>query len=92
MRNDDPRNNHAYRRLRKRIYATYRTCWLCGTTVDQTLPPNHRMARTLDHVTPLNKGGDLLDPANARLAHRTCNSARQDNEPPPLPTHHHTEW
>ncbi|MGW0633441.1 HNH endonuclease [Streptomyces sp. NPDC002758] len=35
-----------------------------------------RMTNALDHEVPLSKGGSLLDPANARAAHRRCNSAR----------------
>jgi 5-methylcytosine-specific restriction endonuclease McrA len=36
----------------------------------------HPLAFTLDHLVPLSKGGDLLDPINARSAHRRCNSRR----------------
>ncbi|MFF2475095.1 HNH endonuclease [Streptomyces sp. NPDC058066] len=38
--------------------------------------PPAPLAFTLDHLVPLSLGGDLLDPANARSAHRRCNSAR----------------
>jgi 5-methylcytosine-specific restriction endonuclease McrA len=51
-------------------------CWLCGHNIDPTLDAKHAMSFTLDHLIPLSKGGDLLDPANARAAHRRCNSAR----------------
>ncbi|MEV0470229.1 HNH endonuclease [Streptomyces prunicolor] len=55
-------------------------CWWCGGPIryDITGRPaqRHRDAFTLDHALPLSKGGDLLDPANARSAHRRCNSAR----------------
>ncbi len=89
MRDGDPRNGNRYRRLRQHIYATHTTCWLCGTHVDQTLPHAHRMARTVDHITPINKGGDCLDPTNCRLAHRACNSSRQDKPAQPTPPHQH---
>ncbi|MFE6305024.1 HNH endonuclease [Nocardiopsis sp. NPDC057823] len=64
------------------------TCWLCGRPIDMVLTaadPNHREAWTLDHRVPLSRGGDPLDPANAREAHRRCNSARGNREPRPRP-------
>ncbi|MYV56520.1 HNH endonuclease [Streptomyces sp. SID3212] len=55
-------------------------CWLCGHNIayEITGPEagKHPLAFTLDHLVPLSRGGDLLDPANARSAHRRCNSAR----------------
>jgi 5-methylcytosine-specific restriction endonuclease McrA len=55
-----------------------RDCWrchLCRRKVDPTLPYQHRMAGTRDHLVPVSEGGDDT-PANLRLAHRACNSAR----------------
>ncbi|WP_371674455.1 HNH endonuclease [Streptomyces sp. NBC_00289] len=51
-------------------------CWLCGHNIDPRLDPRHPMSWTLDHLVPLSRGGDLLDPANARPAHRRCNSSK----------------
>ncbi len=67
-----------YRRLQAQVFAEETHCWLCGEHVDQRLPHNDRMARSLDHVVPLAQGGPALDRANARLAHRQCNSERGD--------------
>ena len=72
------RYGHRYRQVQRIVYARETHCWLCGEYVDQTLRPNARRARTVDHVIPLSKGGDPLSRANARLAHRTCNSSRAD--------------
>ena len=55
-------------------------CWLCGGQIIYGLRPRHPSGPSADHVTPLNKGGDLLDPANVRLAHYGCNSARHDDD------------
>ncbi|WP_435196348.1 HNH endonuclease [Streptomyces sioyaensis] len=66
-------------------------CWICGQPIDLGLPPNHVMAWTLDHYVPLSLGGDPLDPANAREAHRRCNSAR-GNGPPPNHVRTTREW
>ncbi|MFG2025380.1 HNH endonuclease [Streptomyces sp. NPDC048825] len=42
----------------------------------------HPLAFTLDHLVPLSRGGDLLDPADARSAHRRCNSSRGNRTAP----------
>ncbi|MFE9923130.1 HNH endonuclease [Streptomyces sp. NPDC005774] len=36
----------------------------------------HPFGFTSDHLVPLSRGGQPLDPANARPAHRRCNSSR----------------
>ncbi|MEU2924196.1 HNH endonuclease [Streptomyces sp. NPDC007251] len=36
------------------------------------------MSRTVDHVLELWQGGDPLDRANCRLAHRRCNTAKSN--------------
>lgn len=50
-------------------------CSLCGLAIDMTLPPLNPGAFTLDHITPLAQGGDILGPT--RPAHRGCNSSRE---------------
>ncbi|MFE9296583.1 HNH endonuclease [Streptomyces niveus] len=74
------RNGRPYRRLCATQRALRLPCWLCGYDIryDITGPlaSRHRDAFTLDHLIPLSLGGDLLDPANARSAHRRCNSSR----------------
>ncbi|MGW3410259.1 HNH endonuclease signature motif containing protein [Streptomyces sp. NPDC000888] len=76
----NPRNGRPYRRLCIKQRALLLPCWLCGEAIryDITgrLAGRHRDAFTLDHLIPLSHGGDLLDPANARSAHRRCNSRR----------------
>ncbi len=72
------RGGRPYRRLQAQVFAEETHCWRCYAWVDQTLPPNHDWARSLDHVIPLNRGGDPLARANARLAHRWCNTSKGD--------------
>ncbi|MHC3392080.1 HNH endonuclease [Streptomyces lavendulocolor] len=76
----NPRNGRRYRTLCEQQRALRLPCWLCGHDIryDITGPDagKHPWAFTLDHLIPLSRGGDLLDPANARSAHRRCNSAR----------------
>lgn len=71
------RNGRPYRRLVYWLRAQGLPCWICGHNINYQLDGRtHPLAFTLDHETPLSLGGDLLDPANARAAHRRCNSAR----------------
>lgn len=76
----NPRNGRPYRRLTARQRALRLPCWWCGAEIDYSLTGHDAQrspwAFTLDHAVPLSRGGDLLDPANARSAHRRCNSAR----------------
>ncbi|MET4925479.1 HNH endonuclease [Streptomyces sp. PSRA5] len=74
------RNGRRYRRLCATQRALGLPCWLCGHNIRYDIvgpeAGKHRDAFTLDHLVPLSRGGNLLDPANARSAHRRCNSAR----------------
>lgn len=76
----NPRNGRPYRRLCTRQRALGLPCWWCGHAIDYSLTGTDAQrspwAFTLDHAQPISRGGDLLDPANARSAHRRCNSAR----------------
>lgn len=56
------------------------TCWLCGNGVDPAAPAGSGWAGSVDHVVPRARGG-RSDPANLRLAHRTCNSRRGSRVP-----------
>lgn len=51
-------------------------CTLCGLPIDYNAPPRTRWSFSLDHITSLVHGGDVLDPANARAAHYGCNARR----------------
>lgn len=55
-------------------------CALCGARIDYSLHRNHRLAFTVDHITPLWQGGPPLDPGNWQPAHRRCNSSRGAKE------------
>lgn len=76
----NPRNGRRYRRLCAQQRDLRLPCWLCGGEIAYWITGpeagRHPEAFTLDHAIPLSLGGDLLDPANARSAHRRCNSAR----------------
>ncbi|MER6198012.1 HNH endonuclease [Streptomyces sp. NPDC001586] len=66
---------YAYRQQRARLLAESDVCHLCG----------HAGADVVDHLTPVSRGGDPLDPENQAPAHginrcptcgRNCNGER----------------
>jgi 5-methylcytosine-specific restriction endonuclease McrA len=79
-RRPDTRARAAWGRLRLQVLAEERDCWVCGDEIDAALRWPHPMCGTGDHVVPLEDGGELLDRANVRAAHRACNQRR------------HVEW
>lgn len=70
------RRGRPWRRLQAQVFATETHCHLCGEWVNQTLPPRHPEARSIDHLIPLAHGGDPLARHNARLAHLGCNARK----------------
>ncbi|MFI6337824.1 HNH endonuclease [Streptomyces sp. NPDC050535] len=92
----NPRNGRRYRTLCRQQRALGLPCWICGHEIDYTLTgyaaQRDRWAFTLDHATPLTRGGDLLDPANARSAHRRCNSQRGNRIGTAAPARASRKW
>lgn len=73
-------NGHRRTQLRRRVLAEEDTCHLCGRPVDTSLPPGQPASPEVDELVPVSLGGDPLDRANVRLAHRLCNQ-RRSNKP-----------
>lgn len=63
---------------KKRIYATQTVCALCGKPVDFSLRYPNPMAKSIDHIIPINRGGHPSDISNLQLAHWCCNRAKAD--------------
>ena len=71
------RNTATRDRDRNAIRRTKPPCGICEGEIDYTLPHLDPMAYVVDHVIPLNKGGeDTL--ANKQAAHRVCNRMKSD--------------
>jgi 5-methylcytosine-specific restriction endonuclease McrA len=51
------------------------SCWICGCSIDPTLPIDDPLSHTLDHIKPLFRGGSDR-PENLRSAHKLCNKDR----------------
>lgn len=63
---------------KKKIYATQKTCGICGKPVDFRYRFPHPMSPCIDHIIPVSKGGHPSDISNLQLAHMTCNRLKSD--------------
>ena len=80
IKRPDQQGTHrgACERNKKRIYATQDTCGICGLPVDKDLKYPNPMAKCIDHIIPIAKGGHPSDIDNLQLAHWTCNRQKSD--------------
>ena len=72
-------HRNQFERNKKIIYATQNTCGICGKPVDMSLPWKDPMAKSIDHIIPVSKGGHPSDIDNLQLAHRACNREKSDD-------------
>ena len=54
-----------------------KTCILCDNPIDPTLKAPHPKSRTLEHLTPIARGG-RHDIDNIAFAHYSCNASKRD--------------
>lgn len=66
----------AYQKAKKIIYAQQTVCGICGRPVDKKLPFPNPWSPTVDHIIPVQKGGDPVNLENLQLAHLACNRAK----------------
>lgn len=57
-----------------------KTCILCGEPIDPTLKAPHNKSHTIEHLTPMARGG-RHDIDNIDFAHYGCNAQKQDGTP-----------
>ena len=64
-------------RLRREVSKGHPPCHICGGEIDYQAHYLDPMSFTIDHITPINRGGtDTLD--NVAAAHRGCNRDKSD--------------
>ena len=65
------------RRIKRRLMAVERVCWLCLQPLDFTIG-DRRDPRfvVVDECLPVSKGGDCLDANNCHLVHNRCNGRK----------------
>lgn len=66
--------------VRAQVRDLGKPCVLCGHAIDLTLPPNHSLGFTVEHLDPLSLGGAPRELDRLAPAHRSCNS-RRGNRP-----------
>lgn len=85
-------NGSARKKLRNRLKAEGRGCWICRTfgrpdRINYDLPPTHPMAFEVDELKPVSRWREFgyasanqcaLDYANVDAAHRVCNAWKRD--------------
>lgn len=77
------RNTQRRERFRRATRKGEPPCHICGEPIDYQAPHRDPLSFTIDHITPINRGGtDTLD--NIAAAHWKCNCEKQDAMP--LPT------
>ena len=70
------RSSYRWQVLRRWVIAhSDGICGICRRPVDRTLPGTHRDGPSVDHIIPLDQGGDEWHRANLRLTHLHCNSS-----------------
>ena len=65
-------------KLRNRLRAEGRGCWICRAfgrpdAIDYSLPARHPRSFEVDDLVPVSRGGDPVAYANVDAAHRECN-------------------
>lgn len=86
MANRYGRQLHAWQKASAQQRALRLPCALCGRPIDYNAPPRTPWAFTADHIIPVSRGGNLLNPNNIRSAHNHCNTSRGNREQPPQHT------
>ena len=79
----DPRkaNGSARRKVRARLKAEGRGCWICRAfgrpdAINYDLPAGHPLSFEVDELVPISKGGSPLLYSNLDASHRRCNEWR----------------
>lgn len=74
---EGPRRSE-FAKNKKKILLSQSICGICGKPVDKTLKFPDPMSPTIDHIIPVDKGGDPSNIGNLQLAHMYCNRQKSD--------------
>jgi 5-methylcytosine-specific restriction endonuclease McrA len=74
------RNTTRRDRDRGYIRRTQPPCGICHQPIDYTLPHMDPLSFVVDHIVPLNRGGEYTRD-NKQAAHRSCNRTKSDSLP-----------
>ncbi len=76
-------NGNARRKVRARLKAEGRPCWICEAfgrpaEIDYSLSHNNPGAFEVDELIPVSRGGSPFEYSNLAAAHRRCNQWRSN--------------
>ena len=83
MATKQPRADHtwaknSYQKAKKIIFASQSLCGICGRAVNFDKKFPDPWSATLDHIIPIEKGGDPASLENLQLAHLQCNRIKSN--------------
>lgn len=70
------RSGPGWKRMRQDVLDSETHCGICGGYVDRTVLGTHPDAPSVDHIIPIDDGGDHLERSNVQLAHFGCNARK----------------
>lgn len=81
MSNPRRANGAARDKVRARLRAERRVCWICRAfgrpaAINYDLPAGHPLCFEVDELVPVSKGGSPLEYDNLAATHRRCNEWR----------------
>lgn len=70
------KNGSRRRKLLKWVRLQQKPCWICGISIDYSLPARDDESFECDELIPVSKGGSPYARENADATHRCCNNWR----------------
>ena len=67
-----------FEKNKKKILLSQTICAICGKPVDKSLKFPNPMSPAIDHIIPVDKGGDPSNIRNLQLSHLCCNRQKSD--------------
>lgn len=68
----------AFEKNKRKLLMSQNICGICGKPVDKRLKYPDPMSACIDHIIPIDRGGDPSAIENLQLAHMYCNRQKSD--------------
>jgi len=68
----------SFEKNKRKILMSQDICGICGKQVDKKLRFPDPMSACIDHIIPIDRGGDPSAIENLQLAHLSCNRQKSD--------------
>ena len=73
-------NNASWRKLRAQVMREENVCYICGRSVDKSLPGTAPMGPQVDHIVARSEGGAVFERSNLHLVHGRCNQRKKNKD------------